>query len=69
MNKKIFFTRRQPNNTQMASYSPSALSSAFTETEARVLVLYDQLQQLQLELALLQSQQNIHRVPGQKSRY
>ncbi|KAL2178630.1 centromere protein H (CENP-H)-domain-containing protein [Thermothelomyces heterothallicus CBS 202.75] len=46
----------------MASHSPSVSSPAFTETEASVLALYDQLQQLQLELALLQSQHS-HRAP------
>ena len=51
----------------MASHSvPSALSLAVTEAEAGILALYDQLQQLQLELALLQSQQ-AHHASGQSS--
>ncbi|KAL2141596.1 hypothetical protein VTI28DRAFT_2198 [Corynascus sepedonium] len=47
----------------MASQATSASSLAFTEIEASVLALYDQLQQLQLELALLQSQHS-HRASG-----
>jgi hypothetical protein len=52
----------------MASHNvPSRPSLVVTETEAGVLALYDQLQQLQLELALLQSQQD-HHASGQSPR-
>ncbi|KAK4032678.1 centromere protein H (CENP-H)-domain-containing protein [Parachaetomium inaequale] len=51
----------------MASHSvPASTPLVFTEAEAGILALYDQLLQLQLELALLQSQQDHHAssVPG-----
>lgn len=42
----------------MASEGPIPEPPRLSETEARVLQLYDSLQQLQLELALLRAQQN-----------
>lgn len=44
----------------MASETPPTPFLLFTDPEAEVLGLYDKLQQLQLKLALLRSQQSHH---------
>lgn len=44
----------------MASHAVPGASLIVTEAEAGALALYDQLQQLQLELALLRSQRSHH---------
>ena len=53
----------------MASRSLATPSPVLTENEAYVLTLYDQLQQLQLELALLRSQRGHPTSPGQSFPY
>lgn len=53
--------RLQPGTaatSNMASHIPTMPSVVLTDVEADVLALFDQLQQLQLELALLRSQQS-----------
>jgi hypothetical protein len=51
---------------EMAPRTVSEPYPSLSEAEAKVLALYDQLQQLQLELALFRSQQS-HRASGQAS--
>ncbi len=53
----------------MASGILTTPSSVLTETEAHVLTLYDQVQQLQLQLALLRSQQSHPASSGQSLPY
>ncbi len=54
----------------MASPVPlTPVHEPLTEAEANVLVLFDQLEQLQLELALLGSQQSHHVAAGQSPQF